>query len=235
MIGFGRRWPWTARITAALALACGIASLASVQAYVQRVEASRPELGAPVPVVVAAWDLARGVTLTQDALEVRELPKEFAPPGVVPAEAQAAGRVLVAALAEGEAITRTRLASARTGPVAALVPPGLRAFVVTTEIPPEAVHPGDRVDVLATIGGGRPHTETVASGLEVLSVMGSTVEHNDALSGAVSEVPRLVLLVAPDVAERLAYAVAFGELSVTIAGAGAEVVPSPPSAAPTDG
>ena len=235
MIGFGRRWPRTARITAGLAIVCGIASLTSVQAYVHRVEAARPELGAPVPVVVAARDLARGVTLTSDALEVRELPEEFAPPGVVPDEAQAAGRVLVAALAEGEAITRTRLASLRTGPVAALVPPGLRAFVVTTEIPPEAVYPGDQVDVLSTIGGGRPHTETVATGLEVLSVMGSTAEHTDALSGAVSDVPRLVLLVAPDVAERLAYAVAFGELSVTIAGPDAQVVPAPPSAASAGG
>jgi Flp pilus assembly protein CpaB len=131
--------------------------------------------------------------------------------------------VLVSALASGEALTQSRLAAPRSGPVAAIVPPGLRAFVVATDVPPEAVAAGDRVDVLATFGGGRPHTETVSTGLEVLSVLGSG--QTDALSGAPSDAPRLVLLVSPDTAERLAYAAAFGDLSVTIAGA--DVVPSP--------
>ena len=232
MIGFGRRWPRSARVAAGLALVCGIGALISVQGYVQRVESSRPQLGAPVPVVVAARDLARGVTLTEDALEIRELPPEFLPPGGLREEAQAAGRVLVGALAEGEAVTQTRLAAPRTGPVAALVPPGLRAFVVATAIPPEALRPGDRVDVLATIGGGRPHTETVATGLEVLAVLSSG--QTDALSGAASDAPRLVVLVTPDIAERLAYASAFGDLSVSIAGAGDEVAAAP-SAAPVGG
>jgi pilus assembly protein CpaB len=223
MIGFGRRWPRSARLAAGLALLCGIAAFASVQGYVQRIEASRPTLGAPVPVAVAVRDLARGTAVHADALEVREIPGEFAPPGAVRDPADVEGRVLVSALASGEALTQSRLAAPRSGPVAAMVPPGLRAFVVATDVPPEAVAAGDRVDVLATFGGGRPHTETVSTGLEVLSVLGSG--QTDALSGAASDAPRLVLLVSPDTAERLAYAAAFGDLSVTIAGA--DVVPPP--------
>lgn len=213
---FVRRWPRPARITAVLALVCGLAAFGLVQGYVARVEASRPELGAPVPVVVAVSDLARGTTLSADAVQVTQMPGEFAPPGALGDPADAEGRVLVSPLAAGEPVTGTRLAAPRTGPVAALVPPGLRAFVIATDIPPEAVRAGDRVDVLGTFGGGRPHTETVATGLEVLSVLGSG--QTDALSGAPSDAPRLVLLVSPDVAERLAYAGAFGDLSVTIAG-----------------
>jgi Flp pilus assembly protein CpaB len=223
MLGFGRRWPRAARVTAALAALCGAAAFVLTQGYVQRVEASRPELGAPVRVAVAARDLARGATLGADALQVREIPPEFVPPGAVRDPADAQGRVLIAPLASGEALTWTRMAAPRTGPVAALIPPGLRAFVVATDVPPQAVRSGDRVDVLATFGGGRPHTETVSTGLEVLSVLGSG--QTDALSGAPSDEPRLVLLVSPDVAERLAYAAAFGDLSVTIAGA--DVVPAP--------
>ncbi len=223
MIGFGRRWPRSARTVAGLSLVFGISAFALVQGYVQRVEATRPALGAPVPVVVAVRDLERGSTVDVDALEVREIPREYAPPGALPDPARAEGRVLVSALASGEALTQSRLAAPRTGPVAAIVPPGLRAFVVATDVPPEAVRAGDRVDVLATFGGGRPHTETVATGLEVLSVLGSG--QTDALSGSPSDAPRLVLLVSPDTAERLAYATAFGDLSVTIAGA--DVVPSP--------
>lgn len=222
MVGFGRRWPRPARVTAVLALVCGLAAFGLVQGYVARVEASRPELGAPVPVVVAASDLARGTTLSADSLQVQQVPGEFAPPGALRDPGDAEGRVLVSPLAAGEPVTGTRLAAPKAGPVAALVPPGLRAFVVATDIPPEAVRAGDRVDVLATFGGGRPYTETVATGLEVLSVLGSG--QTDALSGAPSDAPRLVLLVSPDVAERLAYAGAFGDLSVTIAGADEGVI-----------
>jgi Flp pilus assembly protein CpaB len=233
MVGFGRRWPRAARISAGLALLFGLAAFALVQGYVARLQASRPALGPPVAVVVAAVDLSRGVTLGADALQTREVPGEFAPPGAIGDPADAQGRVLISALAAGEPVTATRLAAPEAGPVAALVPPGLRAFVVATDVPPEAVRAGDRVDVLATFGGGRPHTETVATALEVLSVLGSG--QTDALSGAPSDAPRLVLLVSPDEAERLAYAGAFADLSVTIAGADEGVVAASPSAAPAGG
>lgn len=233
MMGLGRRWPRAARISAVLAVLSGLAAFALVQGYVGRIEASRPALGPPVPVVVAAEDLSRGATLDADAVQVRQLPREFAPPGAIGDPADVQGRVLVSAIAAGEPVTATRLAAPQAGPVAALVPPGLRAFVVTTDVPPQAVRAGDRVDVLATFGGGRPYTETVATALEVLSVLGSG--QTDALSGAASDAPRLVLLVSPDVAERLAYAGAFGDLSVTIEGADEGVIVAAPSAAPAGG
>lgn len=233
MIGFGRRWPREARISAGLALLSGLAAFALVQGYVGRIEASRPALGPPVPVVVAALDLLRGATLDDDMVQVRQVPGEFAPPGAIGDPADARGRVLVSPLAAGEPVTVTRLAAPHAGPVAALVPSGLRAFVVATDVPAQAVRAGDRVDVLATFGGGRPHTETVATALEVLSVLGSG--QTDALSGAPSDAPRLVLLVSPDEAERLAYAGAFGDLSVTIAGTDEGVTAAAPSAAPVGG
>jgi pilus assembly protein CpaB len=233
MVGFGRRWPRAARISAGLALLSGLVAFALVQGYVARVEASRPALGPPVAIVVAAADLSRGVTLDADALQVRRIPAEFVPPGAISDPTDAQDRVLVSALAAGEPVTATRLAAPHTGPVAALVPPGLRAFVVATNVPPQAVRAGDRVDVLGTFGGGRPHTETVATALEVLSVLGSG--QTDALSGGPSDAPRLVLLVSPDEAERLAYAAAFGDLSVTIAGTDEGVIAAAPSAAPAGG
>jgi Flp pilus assembly protein CpaB len=81
-------------------------------------------------------------------------------------------------------------------------------------MPAGEVHAGDRVDVLATFGGPHPHSETVASGLEVLMVLEGD-EGGSALSGS-SEGPSLVLLVDPDVAERLAYAASFGTFSISI-------------------
>jgi len=233
----GRKWPRQARIAAGLALVCGIAAFTLLQGYVARLETSRPDVGSPVEVVVAAADVARGTTLAAEMLAVRDVPSSFVPPGALRSVDSAAGRVLVSALAEGEAVTTTRLAAPRAGPVAALVPPGLRAFVVAAAVPPGAVRPGDRVDLLATFGGARAHTETVATGLETLQVLGG--DETDALSGAPAGVTSLVLLVSPDQAERLAYAASFGDLSVTIAsadeGVGAPSAPSIPSPAASGG
>jgi Flp pilus assembly protein CpaB len=104
---------------------------------------------------------------------------------------------------------------------------------VAATVPPDAVRPGDRVDLLATFGGARAHTETVATGLEILEVLDAG--ETDALSGAPAGATSLVLLVSPDQAERLAYASSFGDLSVTIASAAEEPVSAAPPTAPTGG
>ena len=214
-----RRWSPASKLFAVLALACGVGAYVVVSGYARKLEALRPAVGVPVPVVVAAHDLARGAQLQPSMLDVEQVPSAFAPPGAFDDPDETAGRTLLAPLAEGEPLTSSRLASERAGPVAALVPPGLRAFVVTAGLPRQAVSPGDLVDVLATFGGGRPHTETVAEGVEVLSILDPGGDGSPALApgpGGVQAL-QLVLLVTPDLASRLAYAQAFADLSVTIA------------------
>ena len=116
--------------------------------------------------------ISRGSTIDAGSLRVVDVPTMLVPP--TPSwRSTTAGRVLVADLAEGEVVTATRLALAGTGPVAAQVPPGLRAFVLPVGPPAGTVRPGDRVDVVATYGanGGRPYTDTVATALEVIDVV----------------------------------------------------------------
>jgi Flp pilus assembly protein CpaB len=199
---------------AVLALTSGVAAFAIVRGYASRLEALRPFVGRPVPVVIAAADLTRGTSIGGSMVRIALLPSLLAPPGSFADGTELEGRVLLTDVAEGEAITRTRLAARSAGPVAALVEPGLRAAAVDSGLPHGAVRSGDRVDVLATYGGERPHTETVATGLEVLRVMSASP------SGAVAggaEAPSLVLLVSPLDAERLAYAQAFADLTISIA------------------
>jgi pilus assembly protein CpaB len=215
-----RRWSTASRLFALLAVASGVAAFAIVHGYASRLEALRPVVGRPVPVVIAAADLARGASIGGSMLRVASLPSTLAPPGSFPDATELEGRVLLTDVTEGEAITRTRLAARSIGPVAALVEPGLRAAVVDSGLPRAAVRPGDRVDVLATYGGERPHTETVASGLEVLRVMAPSPS---SIAGSGSETPSLVLLVSPLDAERLAYAKAFADLDVSIAAQPAEI------------
>jgi pilus assembly protein CpaB len=199
----------------ALATLSGGVAFVLVQDYVARVEALYPSVGPATSVVVAAEDLARGTRIGEGMVRLESVPSALAPPAALTAADDAAGRVLQAAIAAGEVLTRTRLADRGVGPVAALVPPGLRAVVVSTNVPPAAVRPGDRVDVLGTYGGGRPYSETVASALEVLRVLDG-VGHATIAGGG--EGGSLVLLASPDIAERLAFAAAFATVSIAIVG-----------------
>ncbi|MFL5798145.1 MAG: Flp pilus assembly protein CpaB [Actinomycetota bacterium] len=214
----GRKWSSTSKVFLALAVVMGFAAFVLVHGYTERVRALAPALGHPVAVVVAARDLARGVRLAPDMLRRVSVPSRFAPPGAVRDPEGAAGRVLLAGLAEGEALTTTRLSAARAGPIAALVPPGFRAVTVPVQLPPGTVHPGDRVDLLATYASGQRHVEAVASGLEVLSVLDEGDPAQGVADTSGSGFRTLVVLASPDEAERLAYARAFAAISVLIDG-----------------
>ena len=58
------------------------------------------------------------------------MPSRFAPPGAMRDVARATGRIAVADIAAGEIVTELRLAGARSGPTASLVPAGMRAVQV---------------------------------------------------------------------------------------------------------
>ena len=212
----GRKWSPASKVWAALAVVFGLAAFLLVHGYAQRVQALAPALGRPVPALVAAHDLPRGALLTEDSLQRVTVPSRFAPPGVVTDPKAASGRVLLAGLAEGEALTATRLAPRGAGPIAALVPTGFRAVPVPIELPAGSVHAGDRVDLLATFTSGRHHVETVASELEVLLVLDSAQQSTGVADTGGSDALTLVMLATPDQAASLAYAKAFAVLSVLI-------------------
>jgi pilus assembly protein CpaB len=214
-----RRLPRSAVAWFACAAVAAAGAALAVRAHVAALEATRPDLGDPTPIVVAAADLARGGTLGADSLAVVEVPAALVPPGAMTSPDAATGRVLATDLAEGEALTETRLAGAGSGPIAALVPPGLRAFVLPTGPPAGTVRPGDEIDVLATYGAnaGRPYTETVASGLEVLQVVEGGPSVSAGSAGAPAG-PPVVVLADPLTVERLARAASLGMLSIAIAG-----------------
>ncbi len=221
-----RRWSRISKVYVLLSMASGLAAFGLVRGYAARLDALRPVVGSPIPVVVAAQALSRGTQLTASMFRVSSVPSAFAPPGALRAPSQAEGRTLTSDLAAGEALTRTRLGAEGAGPVASLVPPGLRAFAVPSAMPPGSVRAGDRVDVLATFGGGRPHTETVATGLQVLMVLRAGYDAGPtAVAGTSAAGPSLVVLASPDEVEQLAYARAFAQLAVAIVSAGDAAAP----------
>jgi pilus assembly protein CpaB len=214
----GRKWSSASKVSAVLAVVAGFAAFLVMHGYTERVRALAPALGHPVLVLVADRDLPRGARVEADMLRRVSLPSRYAPPGTLADAARAKGRVLLAGLAEGEPLTATRLSPARAGPVAALVPPGFRAVSVPVDLPAGSVHPGDRVDLLATFTSGQRHVETVAQEVEILLVLDSADPTHGVADTGGSDFRTLVVLATPDQAEHLAYARAFAAISVLIDG-----------------
>lgn len=201
--------PRSSRMLMALSVVLGVLTTMTLRTYLARVERAAAAAGPGEATVVAATALERGVVLAPGMLAVRSIPHRYRPPGSLSAPADAVGRTLAGAVAAGEAITSSRVAPAG-GPVAALVPPGLRAVPIVSAIPPGTVAPGDRVDVLATFATGQAHTETVVTGAEILVVLPGTGA-DEPVGGTT-----VILLVGPEVAERLAFARTFADLALAV-------------------
>lgn len=216
-----RRWSRSTRLYMAASLALAIAAGILLHGYLARVSAATVALGPQVSVLVAAELIERGSVVGPADLRVARFPRVYAPPGFMDHISKAAGRVALSDLSPGEAVTETRLARVRAGPVASLIPKGLRAFAVPTSLPGGALVPGDRVDVLATYASGQPHTETVVAGVEVLFVLGPEGGGGgldlDAAAAGAGTSTTLILLVSTEQQERLAFARAFADLQVAIA------------------
>src|SRR5918995_6721177 len=207
-----RKMPRVSFVLLCVSIACAASAALVMRAYARRLEASRPDGGPPTSVVVAARDVSRGVELTDDVLSTATLPSRFVPPGALRDPARAVGRIAVTDLVEGEVVTQLRLSGGSAGRIASLVPAGMRAVQVPVAAT-VGVEPGDRVDVLATFGGGGAHTEVTAEGLEVLAIdraQTSTVGGDG--SGAVG----LLVLAGADEADRLAFAATFATLSIGV-------------------
>jgi Flp pilus assembly protein CpaB len=225
-----RRWSRSSRVYMAAAVVLSTATAAGLRIYLSDAASAAALMGPQMLVVVADVPIARGATLSTGALRVAMVPARYAQPGSLSRVDQAAGRVALADLAPGEAVTRTRLARVRAGPVASLVPEGLRAFSVPTSLPAAAVRAGDHVDVLATFNASAPHTEAVVMGVEVLFVLGSEPASSagpasgEGLGAAVrgGAATTLLILVSPEQERSLAYARAFADLEVTVAPAESE-------------
>lgn len=205
-----RTRPRVSRVLLVLSVALAAAATLVVQARLARLEARARAVGSGRSVVVAATDLPRGTVLEPAMLALRRVPARFLPTGALASPDGAVGRTLAADVAADEPLTDLRLAPAG-GPVAALIPTGLRAIPIPAALPASAVRAGDRVDVLATFATGGAHTETVVPGAEVVSVLPA----GSAETGEQSTVT-LILLVGPESAEALAFARTFADLSVAL-------------------
>ncbi len=171
-----------------------------------------PKLQA-APVIVAARVLPAGQVLAAKDVAVIKWPRNALPAGRFTRAKQVVGRVLRGPMVKGEPILAAKLApKGAAGGLSAVVPPGFRAMTVkVNEVIGVGgfVQPGDRVDVLVTLSGGRfnrdPVSTTVLQDINVLTV-GERIQRDDKVRGRTHKVRVVTLQLEPGQAERLALA-----------------------------
>jgi pilus assembly protein CpaB len=172
-------------------------------------------------VVVAARPLDVGTLLTAKDVKLVDWPERSVVPGSIFTPEGAVGRGLIAAVAENEPITATKLASPESGAgLPPTIPPGMRAMSIKVDQVIGVagfVVPGSYVDVLVTVDepGGATVTRTVVSRLRVLTAGTRYDEEEARRSGKPIPTTVVTLLVTPEDAERIALASA--KASVTLA------------------
>ena len=215
-----RRPPPSSVVFFCMALVLSVGAAGLMASYARRLQVTRPDVGVPTAVLMAAASLPRGTMLDAGDVEAASVPASLVPPGSLTSPGQAEGRVLVADIARGEIVTGSRLARSGVGRLSALVPAGLRAFTLPVAIPPGSLASGDLIDVVATFGanGGRPYTDSVASALEVVGV--SSPRSGDTVTSVSSTGPAgtVTVLADPATVEVLARAAATGIVSFAVIG-----------------
>ena len=123
----------------------------------------------------------RGRMITAEMLEVKQWPVDFVPPTALTKIEDAIDRATNSPMMAGEPVLDAKLASKDSGRgLAALVPPGMRAYTVQTSRVAASVAgfilPGNRVDVLLALhsnpndGSGGGSTTTLLQAVIILAV-----------------------------------------------------------------
>jgi pilus assembly protein CpaB len=169
----------SSRTIAALLLATVCGGSASLGLFLLR--GKTPTQISKVAVVVAASEIMRGEMITEASVVTREWPRELAPTLALHDAQLVIGRTALTKISQGEVIFAERLADANAGRgLAALIPDGRRAYTIqTSHVAAKVagfVMPGNRVDILLTLRGGREEatgggsSTTLLQAVEILAV-----------------------------------------------------------------
>ena len=209
---------WKAFIPIILALVIAIGGSIFMYRWLQN-KTSEPQIvkveGDRVSIVVAAADLPQGTKLNKEMLKEIPFLKESLPTGFQSDPKSVLGRVLMIPIKEKEPVLDYKLASTdiTVGGVSAVIEPGKRAVAVKGDKVlgiSGFVKPGNRVDVLVTIGD----TTKLVLGNMLVMATGTMIEENK--EGKTNPVDVYTLEVDPEQAEKLALAQAKGRLQFAL-------------------
>src|SRR5580765_5125407 len=211
----------TVVVMAVATLMAGIASL-GVYAAVKSIPVREVEV-AHTFIAVAAHNLPTGSRITERDVKLVAWPARNPLSGAFSEPKPILDRGLVAAVAENEPFTETKLAPIGSGAgLPPSIPPGMRAMSVKVdEVIGVAgfVVPGTRVDLVVTLrGSGQAEdsmSRTVASNVLVLTA-GTKFDQEQAKDGKAQPSTVVTLAVSPSDAERVALASSEGKISLAL-------------------
>jgi pilus assembly protein CpaB len=192
--------------------------------YLQKRTAPKEVALETQPVAVAVANLPWGTAIKKEMVKVEPYLKKSLPGGYISDPSALEGRVVISPIAANEPILQSRLAPVdlKTGGVAAVVKPKNRAVAVRVDkIIGVAgfIYPGNRVDVLVTIDGGKgvpePITKIVLENILVLA-SGADVQKGGKEAAQASPVDVITLEVTPEETEKLAHAATQGKLQLAL-------------------
>lgn len=214
-----RRLPVRASWLWAMAALVAIATSVVVAADLATIHRRAGSFGPEVEVAVAARDLDLGTTVTRDDLELVRRHESQVPDWSESSLQPLLGRTVAVPVIEGAAVSMRHLAAAERSGAAGIVAPGTRAVRIPDPdgLAPE---PGSLVDVIVAFD---PATAdqlgfTTITAATAAKVIDSTEPAGGFAVGAEAATKQSVLaLVTAEEAERLAFAVANGSVTLALA------------------
>lgn len=191
------------------------------------------ELDARVDVVVAARDLPERAQLDSEAVRVVSLPAAAVHAAAVRRTEDAVGRYLAAPVAEGEVLLAHRLSDQGThGALLAALDGHHRAIFVATSLAQgvgAAVRPRDRVDVIFVPDEQRAGVAGARTLLRQVTVLDVRDDRGASLQGGSedAELAGVILRVPAKEAEKLALAMEYGKLYLSLTGPGTQPAATP--------
>lgn len=215
----------------ALALVAAVGSALLLTRYMDsRLAAAR------VPtekVVVAEVDLPVGSELRAEHLRAVDWPLASRPEGSIKDPAELVGKVVASPVYRQEPVLAVRLAGGPGGGLSAMLAPGTRAVAVRVDDVVGVagfIHPGDSVDVIATLRSDSGNLTSSKVILQAIKVLAVGKELDQRVKGADKVVQATVATLQVDASqsERLALAATQGKLLLTLRSqADVEVVATP--------
>jgi pilus assembly protein CpaB len=180
-------------------------------------------------VLVAAVDLPAGTEIRSEHIRPVDWPASSVPEGTFSDQSALEKKVVSSAIVKGEPILQVKLAGSGGG-LSALLPPGMRAAAVRVDDVVGVagfLHPGDTVDVIATIrheGTNNTSSKVILQRIKVLAV-GKELDQRSRSADKVVPATVATLMVDAEESERLALAATQGKILLTLrSGADVDVV-----------
>jgi len=218
-----------------LTIAIVIAALAALIlfAYLSSKEKEIVSKGTPNKVIVAKRYIPAGATISADLLKETEIPENYIQPGAIRKAENAAGRISLANISEGEQVLANKITNTAEN-LSSAIPIGYRAVAISVDSVSginDMIKVGDVVDVIGTFedsGAKGTYTATVLQNVRVLAINDkfdlSREERRNEYSNASLGLSTISLALEPSEAEILAFAENKGKLKLALRNPGDDKV-----------